>query len=305
MQEAIKGTDFYPYVKPKGGEESPFRMADFRGYNPDAEPPYIMQCYGTAEFVSFPAEIVYNLRENSSANSEIKISDLAAFEDMSALTKKIGVLWTAGDGLYYLHYAPAANLKTGISLNITVMKAGTYHFQAVWFEAVVNAGNNDVTNEAINFTPIPDSYQRVVVTQKYIYATLSVQWDALNNLYYDSSRGYISGFSSYYPIFSVSFPNGEPPACIYKLGMHFTATVDGDEYQGEYWYDGEHIEYRPTADIPTIINFPNELNLSDILRIPLDGRNVQNIRMMLDIQKVSGNGFLQLSNEDEYKIPIY
>jgi hypothetical protein len=304
MTEAMKGTDFYPYILPQGGERSPFRMADFRGYNPDAEPPYIMQCYDTAEFVSFPAEIVYNLRENSSVNSEIKISDLAAFEDNVALTGKIGVLWTAGDSLYYLYYAPSANIATGISLNIDVQKPGTYHFLAVWFETNVSAGNNEVTGEAINFTPIPDSYQKVVVTQKIVYALLSVDW-ALNNLYYDSASGYVRGFSYDHPRFSVSFPNGEPPACIYKLGLHFTATVGGDEYQGEYWYDGEYIEYRQAAVTSTIINFPSELNLLDILMIPLDGRKVQNIRMMLDIQKVSGNGFLQLSNEDEYKIPIY
>lgn len=304
MTEAMNRKDFYPYILPQGGERSPFRMADFRGYNPDAEPPYIMQCYDTAEFVSFPAEIVYNLRENSSVNSEIKISDLAAFEDNVALTGKIGVLWTAEDGSYYLYYAPSANIATGISLNIDVQKPGTYHFLAVWFEANVSAGNNEVSSDAINFTPIPDSYQKVVVTQKIVYALLSVQWAALNNLRYSQFSGFVEGFSYSYPSFSVSFPNEEPPACIYRLGLYFTATVDGDEYQGDYWYDGEYIEYRPTAVTSTIINFPNELNLSDILRTTLDGRNVQNIRMRLDIQKVSGNGFLQLSNDNEYNIPI-
>lgn len=305
MTEAMKETDFYPYIPPQGGERSPFRMADFRGYNPDAEPPYIMRCYDKVEFVSFPAEIMYNLSENSNINSEIKISDLAAFEDAAALTGKIGVLWTAEDGSYYLYYAPSANIATGISLNIDVQKPGTHHFLAVWFEANVSAGNNEVTSEAISFTPIPDSYQKVVVTQKIVYALLLVQWVALNNLQYSQFSGFVEGFSYSYPMFSVAFPNGEPPACVYKLGLYFTVTVDGDEYQGEYWYDGEYIEYRSSSVTSIIINFPNELNLSDILRTTLDGRNVQNIRMRLDIQKVSGNGFLQLSNDNEYNIPIY
>lgn len=305
MDEAIKGTDFYPYVPPTGGERSPYRISDFRGYNPDAEAPYIMQCYDTAEFVSFPAEIVYNLRENDSVNSEIKITDLAAFEDAAGLTGRFGVLWTAEDGFYYLYYAPSVTIKEGISLNLEVMKPGTYHFLAVWFEAAVGAGNNDITSEAISFTPIPDSYQKVVVTQKHIYAVLAVHWDALNYLSYSKSNGMISGFSMSYPSFSMTFPDGEPPAFEYRLGMYFEVEINGSTTQGEYWYDEEHIIYTPpTYSSQVFVNFPYELSLSDILRQSLEGADVQSIKMRLDLERVDGHGYLRMGDMAEYNITI-
>lgn len=305
MDLAIQGTDFYPYVPPKGGESSPYRSADFRGYNADAEPPYIVQAPSSLEPAQFPAYIGYSLYLNPSPNAELKISDLASFEDVIGLAQKIGILWTGEDGLYYLYYSPSANIEEGIFLDMEVNGEGTHHFLAVWFSWEVSEGNNEITNEAINFVPVPDSYRKVVVTQKQIWGIISVDWDSLNGLYYYKANGMIQGFSTSYPYFTLSFPNGTPPSCSYRIGMYINAVIDGTPYEGYYWYDDEYIYHPSSAERQIFVNFPTEISLSDVLGFDVVNMDVQSIEIRLDLERVDGYGFLSYDNMYVYNVTIY
>lgn len=303
MDLAIQGTDFYPYVPPTGGEESPYRIADFRGYNTDAEPPYIVQAPNSFEPAQFPAYFGYALYLNP--NSELKISDLASFEDVIGLAQKMGILWTGEDGLYYLYYSSSANIEEGIYLDLEIQDEGTHHFIAVWFNWDVSEGNSEITNEAINFVPVPDSYRKVVVTQKQIWGVVSVEWDSLASLYYYKTNGKIQGFATSYPYFTLTFPNGTPPSCSYRIGLYISVVIDGNQYEGYYWYDDEYIYNPPTSDRQIFVNFPTEISLSDVLGFDVVNMDVQSIKIRLDLERVEGYGFLSYDNMNEYNVTIY
>lgn len=305
MDLAIQGTDFYPYEPPTGGEASPFRIADFRGYNTEAEPPYIVQAPNSFEPAQFPAYFSYSLYLNPSQNSELKITDLATFEDVIGMAQKIGVLWVGEDGLYYLYYSSSANLEEGIYLDLEVQSEGTHHFLAVWFNMEVTEGNNEITNEAINFVPVPDSYRKVVVTQKQIWGVVSVDWDSLNSLYYYKVNGMIQGFSTTYPYFTLTFPNGTPPDCVYRIGLYISVVIDGSQYEGFYWYDDEYIYNPPASDRQIFVNFPSEISLSDVLGFDVVNMDVQSIEIRLELERVDGYGFLSYDNMNVYNVTIY
>jgi len=305
MDAAIAGTDFYPYVLPSGGASSPYRLSDFCEYNTKAEPPYITQAPSSVEPTYFPSSVGYALYLNPGQNSEIKITDLASFEDVIGLVSKMGVLWTAGDGIYYLYYSSSMDVEEGIYLDIPIQKEGTYHFIAVWFNWDVVEGNNEVTNEAINVAPVPDSYRKVIVTQKQVWGVISVQWNSLNSLDYYKSTGKVQGFSEDYPYFTLSFPNGTVPSCEYRIGVYVKAIIDGNTYQGTYWYDDEHIVNPPASNPKVFVNFPSQIDLSEVLHFDVVNSNVQSMEIRLDLERVSGYGFLSYGSISTYNVTIH
>lgn len=305
MDEAINGTDFYPYILPKGGQDSPYRLSDFCLHNTNAEPPYVAQAPASLEAAQFPAYVGYSLYLNPSVNSELKITDLASFEDVIGSISKIGILWTSGDGLYYLFYSSSSNIEDGIYLDIPVQGEGTCHFLAVWFNWEVEEGNNEITNEAINFAPVPDSYRKVEVVHKQVWGIISVDWDALNNLYYYKRIGKIQGFGVSYPYFSLTYPNGTPPSCYYKIGLYITTVIDGNQYDGYYWYNDEYIYHPSSSERQIFVNFPSQVDLSEIVGFDVVNMDVQSISVRLDLEKIEGDGYLSYDTMNEYNVIIY
>lgn len=306
MDAAIAGTDFYPYVLPSGGASSPYRLSDFCGYNTKAEAPYIAQAPNSFAPAQFPAYFGYALYLNPSPNVELKITDLGTFQTFLGTSPKLGILWTAGDDEYYLYYSSSANIDDGIYLDLEVTKSGTHHFLAVWFtDSAITEGNNDVTNEAINYVPVPDSYRSVVVTQTQIWGVVSVQWSSLNSLNYYKVNGKIQGFGQDYPYFTLTFPNGTVPDCEYRIGIYVKAVIDGKTYQGTYWYDEEHLYNPPTSNPQIMVNFPSEIDLSEILGFDVVNMNAQSIEIRLDLERVSGYGFLNYDSINVYNVTIH
>lgn len=303
MDLAIAGTDFYPYEPPKGGASSPYRLSDFCSYNTKAEAPYITHAPESFEPTQFPASIAYALFLNP--NAELKISDLASFENVISTTKKMGILWTSDDGIYYLYYNPSMNVDNGIYLDLQVQKEGTHHFLAVWFNMDVEEGNNEITNEAINFVPVPGSYRSVIVTQKVVWGIVSVKWDSLSSLDYYKSTGMVQGFAQDYPYFTLTFPNGTVPSCEYRIGIYVRAVIDGNIYQGTYWYNEEYIVNPPTSNPQLFVNFPVQINLSEVLGFDVVNANVQSMEIRLDLERVSGYGFLSYGSISTYNVTIH
>ena len=113
LDRAAAGEDFYPYVPPTGGSSSPMRLGDFRGYNPKAVAPYYFTTPEHYQVQSFPATMYCWISLNSGA--EFTIEDMASFDNFGN-DKHIGILWTKGDGTYYLYNPQGGDINNGIEL---------------------------------------------------------------------------------------------------------------------------------------------------------------------------------------------
>lgn len=305
LEAAMAGTDFYPHILPYGTEGSPYRIEDFKGYNPDAKAPYTVECPGTLDVQAFPANLPFTMWVNQSA--EIKITDLAAFDNLLGSTDAhMGVLWTKGDGVYYLfNSAKGDDITQDVALNLTVPGEGTYHFLGVFTNYDMEYGNVDVTGLAETFIPIPGTYAKTVVTRVDVFGKVSVQWDALDNLYYTS--GYIQGFGTSYPVFTLSFPDGSTPACSYRVGVYVRAELDGSTYGGEWYHDDEYIDHSggDAGSKTTFVDFPGQLSLEEILGALYDpNMSVDSITVRLVIERVTGQGYLGLADNTEYNVTV-
>lgn len=304
LTAAQNGTDFYPYIQPSGGTNSPFRLGDFRGYNHSAVAPYSVDCSSTLAALSFPATLPYMLEVNSS--SEIKLTDLASFDDVTGNTEMhLGVLWTKGDGTYYL-YNSASNddITENVDLNLTIPSTGTYHFLGVFTNYSDSYGNVDVTSMAETFIPVPNTYCKTVVTQKTVYG--QVVLSNLTDSYLYHSWGNIYGFSNY-PKFTITFPDGTVPACVYKFGLYVSAELDGSTYESTYWYNDETISHSAGSTTQTVQfnNFPSYIALSDVLGAVYDeNMSVDSITIRPVLERVSGQGLLYFPSTTEYTVTL-
>lgn len=92
MASARANDGSWKYDPPTGGTYSPYRLGDFRNYNPDAEPPYTaVGSPGTitAQTPNYPTTV----NKNWSENVEITMSDMDLDFDIEADTFYMGVLY--------------------------------------------------------------------------------------------------------------------------------------------------------------------------------------------------------------------
>lgn len=305
MDEAIAGTDWYPYVLPTGGSNSPYRLSDFCGYTTNAAAPYSAIAYDGA-VQSFPANINYEFIINS--DSQIKISDLASFENIAGVLH-YGILWTNDNSTYYLFRSAKFDEDNGtesVSVTLTVPKAGTYHFLAVYTNVASEYGNTDVSNTAEYFVPLPGTYKKVTVSQKTVYGVIAVS--NIGSPYYISGSQTISGFNSYVK-FNLTFPNGSTPYCAYKFGLYFEIETDADTYHIEWYHDMEYIEHSggSTAKTVQFVDFPTYLKMEDILGYRWDPTyppTVYSITARYIVERVDGQGFMYIPDDGPISISV-
>lgn len=81
--ENAQNNNNWIYVLPTGGKESPFRLGDFRLYNSNAIPPFDYRHLSkSAQTQNGTANVSQRIDINNTVDSEIKIEDLAAFENL-------------------------------------------------------------------------------------------------------------------------------------------------------------------------------------------------------------------------------
>lgn len=301
--ELSQGKDFYPYVTLK----PPFRMSDYLGYNTKAPAPYSLDCSPTLEVLSFPAYIPFTIKINS--NAEFKLTDLAAFED-SFSGGYFAVLCSEGlnANSQVIMHKPSNPEQYNNMLygEIEVSKAGTYYLAAVYTN-IPNAGEvTDVSSVAENFMPIPNGYISVKVTQKSVYAYAAIRDFALyGNPYYNNNSQSIYGFGS--PIYiDITKPNAVLSS-VYRLRLFFHVETDNGVFEKEWVYEDEDINVTAGTSSQTVylVNFPGNINIFDIIP-ELEGYNftVNSMTIYLDLQRVSGQGFLFFSNIEKYDVII-
>ena len=301
--ELSQGKDFYPYVTLK----PPYRMSDYLGYNTKAPAPYSLDCSPTLEVLSFPAYIPFTIKINS--NAEFKLTDLAAFED-SFSGGYLAVLCSEGlnANSQVIMHKPSNPEQYNNMLygEIEVSKAGTYYLAAVYTN-IPNAGEvTDVSSVAENFMPIPNGYISVKVTQKSVYAYAAIRDFALyGNPYYNNNSQSIYGFGS--PIYiDITKPNAVLSS-VYRLILFFHVETDNGVFEKEWVYEDEDINVTAGTSSQTVylVNFPGNINIFDIIP-ELEGYNftVNSMTIYLDLQRVSGQGFLFFSNIVKYDVII-
>lgn len=294
LDKAAAGTDFYPYVPVAGGSGSPMRLGDFLGYNPKAVAPYYFTAPEHYEVQSFPATLYCWISLNSGA--EFTIEDMASFDNFGN-DKHIGILWTAGDGTYYLYNPQGGDINNGIELAFSINETGTYHLLAVYTDYSAGYGNIDVTGEADLFVPVPDGYRKVVVERLEVYGEIALSGflDG-SSLYFDSTSS-VYGFSSY-PRFSLTFPNGTTPSCTYRLGLFFKVIADNGTFYNTWWYNDEYITHSggQTSRDVQFVNFPTSISLSDVFGSWDSGANISSIEIKLQLERVEGQGYLSFGD---------
>lgn len=294
LDRAAAGEDFYPYVPPTGGSSSPMRLGDFRGYNPKAVAPYYFTAPEHYQVQSFPATMYCWISLNSGA--EFTIEDMAAFDNFGN-DKHIGILWTNGDGIYYLYNPQGGDINNGIELAFSISGTGTYHLLAVYTDYAAGYGNIDVTGEADLFIPIPDGYRQVVVERLEVYGEISLSsFTNDGSLYLDQTPS-VYGFNSY-PRFSLTFPNGTTPSCEYRLGLFFKVETSNGTLYGNWWYNEEYITHGGGQSSSTVqwANFPTSIRLDEVLGSWDSGATITSIEIKLQLERVSGQGYLAFAD---------
>ena len=303
--DASNGVDFYPYQLPTGGVDSPYRLSDFCGYNADANPPYKLNCSDTLNPQTFPAFISYTVLFNG---GEFELTDLASFEDVA---KNSNIYILLSDGLQHnsmVHaYKPTVNNNMMYG-EIPVNNSGTYYLCAAYANGSYSDGE-DISGVADNFVPIPDGYTKVVVTQKVIYGSVTVSnFLDSHTPYY--SNGYINNFSSY-PMFNIVANYGAISSSSYRFGLYFQITIDGQQYDTEWYYTGETIDCPALSSNESksiqFSDFPTYLTMEEIMKGQWDSsmeNNVNSIKIRYTLEKVSGQGFLFIPNTTEYQVTI-
>lgn len=303
MDEAASGKDFYPYIPPRGGEDSPFRISDFRGYDTNAEPPYVTECPNSIESQVFPANMHYSVYVSNSPNG-FKMTEMASF-----VGSVLGVIWTNDDSSYYFfRYTKEEEITEGLEMTLSLPNPGIYKFLAVWTNVDFLPGETDISSMAETFIPVPDSYRCVEASIKEVWGVVNVSWDALNHLEFYNSNKCISGFARTYPLITLTFPNGATPSCQYRLGIYIRATLDGSTYGRTWWYDDQYISHGGGSSESSeyFVNIPDQINLEVLLGALYDPyMTAEEITVRLEIERVDGQGFLGLDNNEEYNVTIY
>ena len=304
LSDASKGIDFYPYKLPTGGSNSPYRLSDFAGYNPNAVAPYTLSVSTDISVLQFPATIPFTIKLN---NSEFKLTDMASFEDVFN-GGYFAILYSTSlaNNAQVLMYKPAnpTQYQNMLYGEIPVSKAGTYYMVAVYAKQYAQNGITDVSSWADNYMPIPNGYAQVTVRQTvvYAYATLS---NFANYLYYERSDASIQGFNNIFTI-SISKPQSVVSSS-YRLGLYVNVIADGTTYETEWWYTQEEIDVTGGTSSQTItfVEFPTWITLDTLFGWWDTYRNVQSITIYAQLTRVSGQGFLTFQNTPVYNVSVY
>lgn len=131
------------------------------------------------------------------------------------------------------------------------------------------------------------------------YVTGSVAISNLVSGLYVSSDGILHGFNQY-PTFTITASsNGTVNACKYMFCLDFEIqTNEGQTFNARYEHQLDYIEVQAFSGTKQVqfINFPLSFSLQDLTNYMFDPyySSISSIRVIADIERVSGNGSLML-----------
>lgn len=131
------------------------------------------------------------------------------------------------------------------------------------------------------------------------YVTGSVAIKNLVSGLYVSSDGMLAGFNQY-PTFTITAEsNGTVNSCKYMFCLDFEIqTSNGQTFNARYEHQMDYIDIQAFSGTKEVqfINFPQSFNLQELTNYVFDPyySSVMSIRVIADIERVSGDGLLML-----------
>lgn len=170
----------WKYVLPEGGTSSPYRIADFRGYNSDAEAPFNYDSIAKeGSVVNFPYTADWLVKVNSA--SEIKMSDLNVFDTLNADY----YFFIARKGTQYVlsSLVSRSSDPTNIICTMSLPSAGTW-------ECIFVAGQSstETIESRTDMTLLPDGYFKFKLEQKYVFINVTYTGGEVTNRGYDTDQ---------------------------------------------------------------------------------------------------------------------
>lgn len=271
FDKAITG-EAWVYVLPQGGQTSPFRLGDYRGYNPTAPPPYDYRYFvnrgeGTEDTYSQEQRTLVN------SDAELRIEDFSAFDDISASANKY-YLWIArylnGSNYEYItsNAVLASDRPDDIICTLTFPKEGTW-------QCLFCIGLNDSDTDSSHIESrtdclaMPNGYKVFEFIKKVLFVHVEMTYP--DPSIFGSSMSYSDGVLNFgTEMFSFDLSPSEEgqsiPSTIFQFGLQIFLRND-------YGQMGPYVEIMDTVDdieysgssttSVTIVNFTQYVDLTN------------------------------------------
>lgn len=113
----------WEYELPRGGESEPFRLGDFRGYNPKARPKYT-PIFPSSAYVNDSFDVVFS--EINADETSLDFKDLTDFiNDKFYISCIARVPYSGSSGSYQYAYGSTAEVSQGGNLSLRISTQGS------------------------------------------------------------------------------------------------------------------------------------------------------------------------------------
>lgn len=208
--------DTWKYILPSGETLSPYRMSDFRGYNPNAAAPFNYDSIAkSGAVVNFPYTADWLVKVNFA--SEIKMSDLNVFETLNAGY----YFFIAKKGSQYVlsSLVSRSNDPTNIICTMSLPSAGTW-------ECIFVAGQNsaETIENRTDITLLPDGYFKFNLEQKYVFINVTYTGGEVAKIDYDKGQ-YLLTIGNVDPSYSMVASDSTVPITDTELEFGFEVHI--------------------------------------------------------------------------------
>lgn len=288
------------YTPPSGGASSPYRLGDFRGYNPNAETLYSYTIPTTIETYSNTATASFKITKNS--NAELSLSDFIHFEnylDFSSWRYAIAYKKSGWDYAKFAYGASVTTTSNEIYIDVTFPEMGTYTVLPI-----ITRETEETTN-VLDSTYLPSGLKTVTVSRQYAVATVTISNESsISPMFSYDNNLYMFG-----NMINLSVVNNKTDVGLSSttgmLVFRIECYDNYDNYMGEFTFrdytNGQFIysgtgtkSYTLDYNSGTPIYLPNYIDNVD---------NVSKLVIYADVEKVNGTGVFSIAKM--YKWEVY
>lgn len=291
-----KMSELWAYVAPKGDSESPYRIADFRGYNDDAVPPFDYHWINRSAASSiYPYSEEWRVAVRPSA--EIKMSDFSIFDNMNADSYMFIARKLNGSNYEYIKSSEFSRSgdPTDIICSITFPSEGDWEC----LFCMGQRNNSDIIESRTDLIPLPDGNFTFSLSKKYIYVKMEYVYPNPPEVTYDRYERVLNFGTTYFNMtLEASDKDESVPRTILQFGFHMTLYDNMWNEMGSnavYSEDGtDEIVYTGTDKVSWMtVNFPQFIKLTDYFD-EMAVENASFIRIRPDARVVDGKGIPSL-----------
>lgn len=287
-----KAASSWAYILPKGGEHSPFRIGDFRGYNPNAKPPFDYRYIMTeGETYSGTYEGIWRVVVNDEA--EIKMSDMSVFEDNNASHYMFVARKSNGNNYEYIKSSMFSMNGDPTTIDCSI----NFPSDGIW-ECLFCIGQNTDTpiESRTDLAIMPDGYFTFKLVKKVAFVTITYVSPSLSDVYYNSTDYSLNIGSPIMLTLKASDPLAPVQSTEFKFGM-ILGLYDGGgslTYSNSVYSDDDDFIYSGVDEMEwQVINFPTYLYLTNYFD-QYQIESASKVRLTINVQKVSGNGSISM-----------